>query len=165
MNPAWICLGKQCVLDGAMSSIPTICPNCYKSIHAPVMMPDGFVRCDSCGHAFPPTGASPYSTPSSAAQPFGPPPFSSSPPPYSGSVPGASLPPIGGYTPASYQPSYPPVGGPQKQGSPGLVACGVVVALGLMASACCGGGAFLIYTKTKDIAQNNPPINFPQPPP
>src|SRR5688500_15971810 len=123
-----------------MSSIPTICPNCYKSIHAPVMMPDGFVRCGSCGHGFPPAGTSTYSALPTAAQPFGPPTFPSSPTPFSA----PSVPPVAGYSPANYQPSYPPVSGPQNQGSPGLVACGVVVVLALMASVCCGGGAFLV---------------------
>src|SRR5688500_6408249 len=99
-----------------MSSIPSICPNCYRNIHAPVMMPDGFIRCDGCGHAFPPAGSSPYA--SSPA--LGPPHTYGAPPqqPY-GSAPAPT--PVGGapFGAPGYQPSYPPPSGPQKPGNPG----------------------------------------------
>src|SRR5688500_14149898 len=99
-----------------MSAAPIVCPHCYKTIHTPNVEAGGLVRCDACGHAFPLGGI-----PQGSAAP---PPFKPLPVFQPGAVASAHAP--GG----KYQPAYPPATGPQNPGNPGLVACGVVVALG-----------------------------------
>ncbi len=143
-----------------MSLLPTICPNCYRNIRAPELLPDGFLRCNGCGHAFPPVGDSPYSNVPPVRKPH---PENT---PQLFPVPGT--PSYGGtsYSPVS---SIPSAAGPQQRGNPGLIACGVVAGLGLMCAVCCGGLSFFAYSKAREIAElaelEVQPIPFPQPKP
>lgn len=166
-----------------MSSVPLICPHCYKSLPGIAAGADGLVRCHACGHAFPPSGG--------ASSGYAPPSFSSSStvsartvspvyqsPPYKGqasygtapsgsfSPPYNSTLPVGG----KFAPAYPPASGPQNRGSPGMIACGVITGFALLGLLCCGGaGAALYFVDEEQVAQNpgpipfNPPNNFPPP--
>ena len=149
-----------------MSSVPVICPNCYRSIPAPVVGSDGQVCCDVCRHSFPPGGAMP-----SSPVPSSPLPSYTAPPPYK---PAQSFQPISSTMPApptKYQPAYPPAGGPQSTGNPGMVACGMIALFGVMGLACCGALGVVFYGLADQQIANqpnnapnrfNPPINFPQ---
>src|SRR5687768_8357818 len=93
-----------------MSSGPLTCPRCYKNLHAPEVVGSGLVRCDACGHVFPPgntvvpQGAAPYQppryggSPSYAGTPV-------SPASFAPTKPAASFNP--NYGPATPQPQTP----------------------------------------------------------
>lgn len=133
-----------------MSSVPVICPNCYRSIPAPKLGSDGLVRCDVCHHAFPPGGAADSSTASPAYKPLPTYPISTS----------LSAPPT------KYQPAYPPASGPQSTGNPGMVACGIIALFGVMGLACCGAAGVVFYSLGNQQLANqnlNPPQAFNQP--
>jgi hypothetical protein len=81
-----------------------------------------------------------------------------------GSAPGTAGPPYAATTDSKFAPAYPPAGGPQKPGNPGLVACGVVALFGLLGLVCCGGVGFVFYNAANEfqLANNQP---APDPPP
>ena len=152
-----------------MSSVPLICPHCYQSLPGIAAGADGLVRCNACGHAFPPSGG--------ASSGYAPPSFSSSstvspvyqPLPYKGQASYGNA-PSGSFSPlynstlpvgAKFAPAYPPAGGPQKPGSPGMIACGVITGFALLGLLCCGGaGAALYFVADEQVAQNPGPVPF-----
>lgn len=144
-----------------MSSVPVTCPHCYKSLHPAKVGGDGVVRCDACGHAFPASG--------SYAPGAAPPAYKPLP---SYPLPQAS--PVAAIPGGKYQPVYPPASGPQNPGNPGLVACGIIVGLGVMGLLCCGSLAVVVYGLADQPLANqnvnpanpanpvNPPVVNPQ---
>jgi hypothetical protein len=148
-----------------MSSIPVVCPNCYRTQRSALAGPDGLIRCDGCGHAFPLGGLRPAPiSPSAYGQPS---PFSA--PIRVGPPVGASVPGPGGDF-ANFQPpaANPPSG-------PGLITCLGIIVLVFGSFACCGGGSlYYLMTHSSPLAHNdtpqpvmpavNPPAIQPAPP-
>jgi hypothetical protein len=116
--------------------------------------PDGLVRCDACGHAFPPGGN--FLSYSSGS--FG------APPKAMNAGPTANY----GSYPANFGnagQTYPPASGPQNPTGPGMFTCAVVVGLGALALSCCGcfGAFWLVSFQAKPVAPPgfNQPFNPP----
>lgn len=122
-----------------MSTVPLVCPRCYKNLHAPEVVGSGQVRCDACGHIFPPGGA-PLSAGSAPIYP-------------SSSVHRPSAPHAAasfGGSPRGFAASPSPLASPPPQTpqGPSLWGClGVVLGLGALMLSCCGCfGAVLYFT-------------------